>query len=192
MSNTLLLLSFRSDYYGQAIRGFFRAPRTGNYRFYIASDDSSQLWISNTPESLDRTKLVLLASVGSYTSFRNYIANIASQISAPVAMQEGRYYLLEAYHVEGVGDDHLSVAVEVPSDCEEPNSINEISQVTITYSPVLEVVDLRLWGATGGVWKITIGERTTRELNWGDTAAAVENVILLLGKFVFINFFFFL
>jgi hypothetical protein len=125
---------------------------------------------------LDRTKLVLKASVGGSVSFRNYIGYVPSQISAFVPLEAGKYYLMEVYHVEGGGDDHLSVAVEVPNNEEKPNSINEISQVSISYTAVLEVVDLRLWGATGGVWKLTIGERTTRELTWGETASGVEYV----------------
>ncbi len=94
-------------------------------------------------------------------------------------MEEGKYYLLEAYHVEGGGDDHLSIAVEVPNSDEKPNSINEVSEVSISYTPIMEVVDLRIWGATGGGWKLTIGERTTRELSWGEAAIIVETVTFL-------------
>ena len=32
--------------YGQRLRGFIVPPVTGNYTFWIASDDGSQLWLS--------------------------------------------------------------------------------------------------------------------------------------------------
>ena len=92
-------------------------------------------------------------------------------------MEEGKFYLMEAYHIEGGGDDHLSIAVEVPNAEERPNSINEIDQINIRYTPIYEVVDLRIWGATGGVWRMTIGDRTSRELSWDESAAGVANVI---------------
>ena len=35
------------DNYGERIRGYFTAPVTGNYYFWIAGSDSAQLWISD-------------------------------------------------------------------------------------------------------------------------------------------------
>ena len=45
------------DNYGQRIRGFLLPLQTGDYVFYLASDDASELYISSD-ESLDNCKLV--------------------------------------------------------------------------------------------------------------------------------------
>jgi hypothetical protein len=31
--------------YGQFWQGFFKAPKTGKYRFYVVSDDCGSIWI---------------------------------------------------------------------------------------------------------------------------------------------------
>jgi len=36
-------------YYGEYYRGYFKATVTGNYRFYLNSDDCSAMWINLTP-----------------------------------------------------------------------------------------------------------------------------------------------
>lgn len=44
-------LNVYGENYGQYFRGYIRAPRTGNYKFYLASDDCSELWLSKTTKS---------------------------------------------------------------------------------------------------------------------------------------------
>ena len=43
--------------YGQRVFGWVHAPVTGNYRFYIHSDDSSELWLSSTESPDDKRKV---------------------------------------------------------------------------------------------------------------------------------------
>jgi len=31
--------------YGEYFRGFIKAPKTGNYKFYVASDDCAQVYL---------------------------------------------------------------------------------------------------------------------------------------------------
>ena len=42
------------DNYGERVRGYFTAPATGNYYFWIAGSDSAQLWISDDGESVNK------------------------------------------------------------------------------------------------------------------------------------------
>ena len=128
--------------------------------------------LSNEPESSDSDK------------FQDYLEIPARQITAPIAMEANKFYLFEVYHVDNAGGNHLAVGVEVPNAEEKPNSVNEILEVKISYTAVLEVVDLRIWGATGGNWKITIGERTCRSLSWGASASMIEYVGKIKNIFI--------
>jgi hypothetical protein len=100
----------RGDRYGSTIRGYLIAPATGDYTFWIASDNSSELWIS-TDESLDN--VVLRASLSGLTDRYNWTAN-ASQESVSIPLVEGRAYYIEARHKEDVGADHVAVAWQGP------------------------------------------------------------------------------
>ena len=39
-------LCFEADNYGTRMRWYITAPATGNYTFWIAGDDNSELWLS--------------------------------------------------------------------------------------------------------------------------------------------------
>ncbi len=57
ITNVLGTLEGITDYgsnYGERIRGYFTAPATGNYYFWIAGSDSAQLWISNDGEPVNK------------------------------------------------------------------------------------------------------------------------------------------
>jgi len=43
------------DNYGERIQGYFTAPVTGNYFFWIAGSDSAQLWISDDNQQVKRS-----------------------------------------------------------------------------------------------------------------------------------------
>ncbi len=98
------------DNYGTRIRGYFYAPTTGSYYFYIASDDSSELWLS-----ADSTvaKAVKIASVSGYTSSRQW-TKFASQKSAAISLVAGQKYFIQALHKEGTGGDNIAVGVQLP------------------------------------------------------------------------------
>ena len=46
-----------SEYYGQRIRGYIVPPSTGNYTFWIASDDYSQLWLSTDNDPANKSMI---------------------------------------------------------------------------------------------------------------------------------------
>ena len=57
-----------ADNYGTRIRGYIQPPFDGNYTFWIASDNQSQLWLSTSLEPADVT---LIASVPDWTRPRD-------------------------------------------------------------------------------------------------------------------------
>lgn len=97
-----------AEYYGQRILGQFLAPRTGNYTFWIASDDYGQLWITDTNGVRQ-----LIASVPGWTSSRQW-NKYAAQQSALIYLQAGETYPIEALAKEHGGGDNLAVGIQFP------------------------------------------------------------------------------
>lgn len=100
----------RGEIYGATMRGYLIAPETGDYTFWIASSDASQLWIS-TNASLDNA--ALQASVSSSTDPYEWTLS-PSQESVSLSLVQGQVYYIEARHKAGFGDDHLAVAWSGP------------------------------------------------------------------------------
>jgi hypothetical protein len=100
-----------ADNYGQRIRGYICAPATGNYTFYVASDDDSELWLSTDATPATKKKI---ASVSGYTGSREW-TKFSSQRSTVVTLQAGQRYYIEALHKEASGGDNLAVGWITPS-----------------------------------------------------------------------------
>lgn len=113
ISNLMILeaTSNSGNDYGSRIRGYIHPPATGNYIFWISSDDQSELWLSNTDNPSQKTKL---ASVTGHTDVRQW-SKYPSQQSAPVNLMTGRKYYIEVLHKEGTGVDHVAVGWQLPS-----------------------------------------------------------------------------
>ncbi len=99
-----------ADYYGQRILGRFLAPRSGHYTFWIASDNNGELWITGTNGVRQ-----LIASVPGSTSPRQWV-KYASQKSAPVYLEAGQTYPIEALAKEHTGGDNLAVGIQFPDE----------------------------------------------------------------------------
>ncbi len=104
------------DHYVTYVRGYLYPPATGNYTFWIASDDQSQLWLS-TDETPGHA--VQIASVLVWTPARDFDntgggAGGPQQKSAPIRLTAGKRYYIEALQAEGIGGDNLAVAWQGP------------------------------------------------------------------------------
>src|SRR5665213_230215 len=104
------------DNYGERVRGYFTAPATGNYYFWIAGSDSAQLWISDDSESVNKFLRAYVtptnnptASGQNGTSSRQWNLQ-PSQKSGWLALVAGQKYYIEILHKAGVGTgDNWSV-----------------------------------------------------------------------------------
>src|SRR5208283_4503219 len=83
MSLSQLEYGDRGEQYGARVRGFLIPPQSGNYTFWICSDDASELWIS--PSGLPKDK-VKVAYVTDYVP-RGAWESEVSQKSAPVTLK---------------------------------------------------------------------------------------------------------
>lgn len=100
-----------ADNYGERIRGYFIAPVSGSYTFFIASDDNGELWISTDSNPANKQKI---ASVPSWTNSREW-ARYPEQKSAARTLTAGQRYYIEALMKEGGGGDNLAVGVQYPN-----------------------------------------------------------------------------
>ncbi len=113
---TLEGLTNFGDNYGERVRGYFTAPATGNYYFWIAGSDSAQLWISNDGEPVNKVLRAWVAPVNNPTaSGQNGTSprqwNLQpSQPSGWLVMNAGQKYYLEILHKAGTAtNDNWSV-----------------------------------------------------------------------------------
>lgn len=99
------------DEYGSRIRGFIQAPATGDYTFFIRSDDASQLSISTDHQSAAAT--VIARETGCcaplYSGDR-----LDQRRSAPRRLERGKVYYIEILQKEGLGDDYVEVGWQRP------------------------------------------------------------------------------
>ncbi len=104
------------DGYGQRLRAFVVSPATGYYVFWIASGDNSSLSLSADESTTNK----VVCSVSSSTTVRQWTKE-PNQMSAPMLLEAGRRYYLEALHKAAAGNDNLAVRWRLPSGAiEEP------------------------------------------------------------------------
>jgi hypothetical protein len=102
----------QGDNYAQWATGTFTPEISGDYNFWISSDDSSQLWLSTDN---DPANTALIAQVPDWTNpfeLNKYL----DQQSSPFTLGAGQSYYIDALMKEGGGGDHLAVAFSGPDD----------------------------------------------------------------------------
>jgi len=116
-------LPYFADSYGTRLRGYVTAPQTGNYIFWIASDDNSELWLNAAGENPDQANLTKIAYVGNDTTAQStnwkQWGRYTSQQSAPIWLVAGQRYYIDVRHKENSGPDCLSVGWQLPDGTQE-------------------------------------------------------------------------
>ncbi len=133
------------DNYGVRMSGYITAPSTGAYVFWIAADDNAELWLSNSANPANKTKI---ASHSSWTAKRQW-DKFATQKSVGINLEQGKKYYIEALMKEGQGGDNLSVGWAKPGQTLEYPS--EVIPGT-ALSPRIEAIyrTLTVANGTGG------------------------------------------
>ena len=101
------------DYYVSRVRGYVYPPRTGEYTFWIASDNGSELWLSPDASADHAKRIASVPGDGYYTAPREWDKH-PSQRSARIALAAGQRYYIEALHSQDLGEDCLAAAWEGP------------------------------------------------------------------------------
>ena len=99
-----------ADNYGTRVRGWIHPPATGDYTFWISSDDNGELMLSADDNPAGKR---LIARVREWTLPGEW-EKYPEQKSSPVRLKAGHAYYIEALQKEGHGGDSLAVAWEYP------------------------------------------------------------------------------
>lgn len=95
---------------GTILRGLITPPATGDYTFFLASDNQGELLVSKDDQ---RDHLARVAQVKEWSFPRDWTAD-PSQQSRPVHLSAGQKYFIEAHQKNGGGENHLAVAWKLP------------------------------------------------------------------------------
>ena len=98
-----------SDAYAQLLRAYLVAPESGLYRFYVASDNEGQLWLSN---DVNPGNAVEIAQTD-WSAEQDWAGT--SGVSAEIALTGGEAYYIEGLHAASWGTDYYAVAWDTPS-----------------------------------------------------------------------------
>jgi hypothetical protein len=124
-TSTILITSMEgttnlAELFGARIAGYICAPITGNYSFWIASDDNSELWLSTDNQPTNKQKIAYHLS---YTAPREW-NKYATQKSATIHLTQGQSYYIEALMKDGGAGDNLSVGWLKPGQTgSEPSEV---------------------------------------------------------------------
>ncbi len=104
-----------ADYYGTRMRGYLHPPGTGNYTFWIASDDASELWLSTDANPGNAERIAWIEGWCPSRDFDNQQGtDNPHQRSSPISLTGGQRYYIEALQKEHGGGDNLAVAWQGP------------------------------------------------------------------------------
>ncbi len=98
------------DEYGTRMRGYLYPQITGDYTFWISTDDNGELWLSTDDNPANAT---MIANVPGWSSSQEWF-KFPEQQSATISLVAGERYYIEALQKEGGGGDNLAVAWQVP------------------------------------------------------------------------------
>ena len=123
--------------FGELIFGFIHPSKTGLYRFGIASDDTSELWLS---PGEDPTEKRLIARVYSATESawteKGDLKKYSEQISSEINLVVGGKYYIEAIVKQSAGIGFIQVYWASPPDSEFQIISSEYLSL-FSYDPVV-------------------------------------------------------
>lgn len=125
--------SFNGSHYGARISGYVCPPQTGNYHFYISSNDHSELWLSDSEDPANKVRIAYVTGATGIRQWDKY----ASQRSFAIPLTKAKKYYIEALHKQGVGSDHIAVGWALPDGAHErPIPGHRLSPFEITATTV--------------------------------------------------------
>ena len=125
------------DNYGASLSGWITPKVTGDYTFFIASDDQSDLLMNtNSVNSSDPQGAVLIANEpGCCNGFAEPSAS-NPRTSQPITLQANTAYFIRALQVEGGGGDYVKVAWRLAGDPTPAGQLTPISGIYLSsYAP---------------------------------------------------------
>ncbi|WP_336366658.1 PA14 domain-containing protein [Marinobacter sp. C2H3] len=106
----------QGDNYGTLVRGYITPPETGQYQFFLSSDDESEFSLSTSSASSDARLIATVPGSAPYGDFSRY----SSQKSGLITLEKGKRYYFELSHKEATGGDSFMVAWSGPGLTTQP------------------------------------------------------------------------
>lgn len=154
------------DNYGAHVYGWVTPTETASYRFFLRSDDASELWISDnaSPEPDHLTQIAF--ENGCCDPFKD-----GDESSVAFDLTAGQSYYIEGFYKEGGGGDYLEVAWRKEGDPTLPADLKPIPAAFLsTYAPGLGPL----------IPPTVVGNVAT--LSWSGTGILQESTDLLIWK----------
>lgn len=132
-------------YYLTRMRGYLHPLVSGNYRFWIASDNSSELWLSSdaTPSKARKIASIQRFEYVNPDEWSRY----PSQRSEVIQLKGGETYYIEALQEQSEGGDNLSVGWQDLTRGKQNISVIDGRHL----SPVADEGDMTSTNATNGI-----------------------------------------
>ncbi|NTV30874.1 hypothetical protein HGA91_02750 [candidate division WWE3 bacterium] len=175
--------------FGTRIEGYLKVPQTGMYIFYIAADDTGELWLGSNRDKSTARKI----AENTYWVYPYEWTKSAAQKSVSIELVAGQEYYIEVIHAESIGEDHVSVgwirpgqtSVEVIPSSAFSALNNEFGDSDINRDGFTDVFDLGILAAHyGQSISISSDELTLRcDINLDDTIN-VFDLGLLIGHYI--------
>jgi hypothetical protein len=120
------------DNYGDSLSGWVTPTVSGQYYFFLASDDASELYLST--DSNPATAVLIANETGCCHGFQEPPAATTSGL---ISLNAGTSYFIQALHTEGGGSDYVKVAWRLSTDSTAATNLPPIqAQFLSAYTPV--------------------------------------------------------
>jgi len=117
----------KDGYSGNIFSGYFKAPATAGYRFYVSCDDWCQLSLS-TVDKNPSANTTIYTSDG-VSSFRGYFTASGVKKTSWFNLTSGNYYYIELRHIQYFGGDHATVSVEIDDSSVTPGHHHTMKEI---------------------------------------------------------------
>ena len=117
LNNNPAFGSVLGDNYGDVVSGWITPTVSGNYYFFLASDDASELDMNTSgPDPAGAT--MIAQETGCCNGFLEptNTLNTGQTTTTPIALTAGTSYFVRALHTEGTGGDYVKVAWRLSTD----------------------------------------------------------------------------
>jgi hypothetical protein len=120
------------DNYGDSLSGWITPTVSGQYYFFLASDDSSELYLSSDASPSNAVSIAV--ETGCCHGFQEPGAPTTSSL---ISLSAGTAYFIQALHTEGGGGDYVKVAWRSSTDSTPATNLPPIAaQFLSGYAPV--------------------------------------------------------
>ena len=116
------------EQYGARLSGWITPTQTGDYNFYIRSDDASQLYLSSDASTLN---LILVAEEQNCCNPFMEVGNLQTTMT-PIHMEAGQKYAIRILLKEGTGNDFVEVAWQDSTGTNAASSLTALQSTLVS------------------------------------------------------------